>query len=397
PVEEDAHEGADHEDGGPTPGGLSGHARLERVLDVLDPVELDVDELAADFLDPADVDSLHDVASLWVDGDRPARALPLHALGGGHERVALGLATRLLERLVDEAHTVVASHRIDVRVAAGVRLVERLYELPIRDGVVIVVVVIHRNDADGGVAHALARLVFGQLAHAEHFRRLRVDAALGERLADRGRLHAARYEDEDGRRVHVPGALDERREIRIGHREAYRAHHLPARILEAALEALLGVMARTVVRYHRVDLLDAVLARPRAERFGQLRHGRRRAHHVRRFRRDDGRRRVHDHHELLRFRGHVGGGKGVGRQDESGQDVHLIPHDQLLSQAFGDVRGDATRVLANDLDLLAGHGIAVLLEVELDGVVHLRRRVGELAGVRHDEPDLDRRLSERRR
>src|SRR5206468_8416483 len=57
----------------------------------------------------------------------------------------------------------------------------------------------------------------------------------------------------------------------------------------------------------------------------------------------------------------------------------------------------STRVLANDLDLLAGHGIAVLLEVELDGVVHLRRRVGELAGVRHDEPDLDRRLSERRR
>jgi hypothetical protein len=30
----------------------------------------------------------------------------------------------------------------------------------------------------------------------------------------------------------------------------------------------------------------------------------------------------------------------------------------------------------------------MLLHVELDGVVHLRRRVGELPGIRHDQADL---------
>jgi len=33
--------------------------------------------------------------------------------------------------------------------------------------------------------------------------------------------------------------------------------------------------------------------------------------------------------------------------------------------------------------------VAVLLNVQLDGVVHLGRRVGELAGVGQDQPDLD--------
>src|SRR5262245_56405693 len=50
------------------------HARLHRVLDVLDLVELDIDQVAADLLDAADVDGLHDVARLRIDRDRAARA-----------------------------------------------------------------------------------------------------------------------------------------------------------------------------------------------------------------------------------------------------------------------------------------------------------------------------------
>ena len=31
-------------------------------------------------------------------------------------------------------------------------------------------------------------------------------------------------------------------------------------------------------------------------------------------------------------------GEGVRRQDEAGEDVHAVPHDQLLRQPLGDVR-----------------------------------------------------------
>ena len=54
---------------------------------------------------------------------------------------------------------------------------------------------------------------------------------------------------------------------------------------------------------------------------------------------------------------------------------------ELLRQPGGDVGRHAAGVLADDLDLLAGDGIALLLHVELDAVVHLGRKVGELARV----------------
>ena len=56
--------------------------------------------------------------------------------------------------------------------------------------------------------------------------------------------------------------------------------------------------------------------------------------------------------------------------------------DQLLRQALGDRRIDAADVLGDDLDLLAGDGVAVLLHVELDAVVDLHAGVGELARQR---------------
>ena len=56
-----------------------------------------------------------------------------------------------------------------------------------------------------------------------------------------------------------------------------------------------------------------------------------------------------------------------GRRDaEAGDDVDLVVDDQFLRDALGVV-GNGAVVLDDDLDLLAGDGVAVLLHVELDG------------------------------
>ena len=67
----------------------------------------------------------------------------------------------------------------------------------------------------------------------------------------------------------------------------------------------------------------------------------------------------------------------------------MVAHDEFLREPLGDIRGDAADILADELDLLAGDRVAMLFHVELDGVVHLRGGVGELAGIRIDDPDLD--------
>src|ERR1700737_1620964 len=75
---------------------------LARILDRLEGRELDVVELAIDLLDLADVDVLHDVAGIRIDRDRPARALPLHPLHRRDQLIAIGLAPRLLQPLIDQ-------------------------------------------------------------------------------------------------------------------------------------------------------------------------------------------------------------------------------------------------------------------------------------------------------
>src|SRR5262245_53428670 len=92
-----------------------------RVLDVVDLVELDVERAHAGtwagVLDAPDVDRLHDVARLRVDRDRPARALPVHALGRCNEAFPVGLAGGLPQSLIDQVHAVPAADRVDVGVA----------------------------------------------------------------------------------------------------------------------------------------------------------------------------------------------------------------------------------------------------------------------------------------
>src|SRR5260221_7424021 len=84
------------------------HPLLDRVLHILDFVDLDVYELPADFLDAADIDRLDDVAGFGIDRDRAARALPFHALCRANERFAVRLTAGLPQRFVDQVHAVPA-------------------------------------------------------------------------------------------------------------------------------------------------------------------------------------------------------------------------------------------------------------------------------------------------
>src|SRR5262245_38348735 len=97
---------------------------LQGVLDRIELRELDVVELAVDLLDLADIDVLDDLAGVRIDRDRPARALPRHALHRADQGVGIGLAAGLLERLIDQVHAVVAAERDEVRAQPAVRLLE---------------------------------------------------------------------------------------------------------------------------------------------------------------------------------------------------------------------------------------------------------------------------------
>ena len=135
----------------------------------------------------------------------------------------------------------------------------------------------------------------------------------------------------------------------------------PASVKPFANE-LFGVMARTVVGDQRIGLLDpALLEGPLAEGVVDLRDRQRGAHDIGRLLGDDRGGGVHHHHQLLGLRGDVGSAERLGRQGEAGEDVDLVADDQLLRQALGHVGRRAAGVLADDLDLLAGDLVAMLL------------------------------------
>ena len=158
-------------------------------------VELDVPELAVLLLDLAQVDVLHDVARLRVDEHRAARALEDLALHRGQQRVAAALAAGLLERLVDDAHAVVAAHGHEVRAHALVGLLEGLDELLVRGRLVRRRIVVRGDHAERDVAHVVELVVVGHVAGADQLDAGLVHAALGELLHQR-RAGARGHEDE---------------------------------------------------------------------------------------------------------------------------------------------------------------------------------------------------------
>ena len=98
-------------------------AGLHRVLDGLVGGELHAVELPVHLLDFADVDVLHDVARFRIDGDRAARAFPGHALHRREQDVAVGIAVRLLQRLIDQVQAIIGAERNEIGTKA-VRLLE---------------------------------------------------------------------------------------------------------------------------------------------------------------------------------------------------------------------------------------------------------------------------------
>jgi hypothetical protein len=331
----------------------------------------------------------------WIDGERTARAFPAHALGGGDQRFAVGVAVRLLQRFVDEPRAVIAADRVDVWVTVEL-LIIGFDEFMIKRRVDVGIVVAHGDDAERDLAHALARAFESERILSHHLDLGRIDAALGQRPADRGRLGAARDPDVDRVRIGVLGALHEGGEVRIGHREAHRADDLAAGLFEAGMEGAFGVDAGAVIGHHRVGGFHALLGRPGAERLVELRRGRRRAGDIGRLCRDDRGGRVHHQHELLGLGGNVGDRERVRRQRKARENVGVIAHDQFLRQPFGEIGRHAADILADEFELLAGHHVAVLLHIELDAAVELDAGVGELARIRIDDADLDSVLGQRR-
>ena len=92
---------------------------------------------------------------------------------------------------------------------------------------------------------------------------------------------------------------------------------------------------------------------------------------------------------FFRFGRNAASRNRVRGEHEAGQDVDLVAHHEFLGQPLGDRRRDAADVLADDLDLLAGDGVAVLLHVKLDAFVDLLGGVGELARIGQNDADLD--------
>src|SRR5262249_34695213 len=178
---------------------------LHRILHRLEGLELDVVQLAVHLLDLAEVDVLHDVAGVGIDRDDSARALPFHALHGGDELVALGLAVGLLQRLVDEMHAVIAAERDEVG-AEVVRLLERLDISLVHRRVVQRGVLMRRDDADHLVAQAVELVVVGEVARADDADAGLVEPALDELLGEDAGLGAGEV-DEGGVRPDVSDAL----------------------------------------------------------------------------------------------------------------------------------------------------------------------------------------------
>ena len=82
-----------------------------------------------------------------------------------------------------------------------------------------------------------------------------------------------------------------------------------------------------------------------------------------------------------------------GVSEKPSEDVDVIAGHQFLRQALGNIGSRASDILFYKFDFSAGDRVAMLFHVELDSVFDLYPGVGELTGIRHDQADLDGRIS----
>src|SRR6185295_18579131 len=92
-----------------------------RVFHRLERLELDIKELAADFLDGAHIVVVEDI-TLLIDGGRSARAFPCCPTHCSDQRVAVGDPVALAQGLIDQVHAVVAADHHEVRTNALILL-----------------------------------------------------------------------------------------------------------------------------------------------------------------------------------------------------------------------------------------------------------------------------------
>ena len=253
-------------------------------------------------------------------------------------------------------------------------------------------VVVHGDQADGGVAHALQLGVLGDVAGTDE---LDAGVAHAERavgLHHRRGVIAGGHEDEEHVRLLVLGALEERREVRHCAGAAHRdlVDDLAAVGLEAALEGVQAVLAGReigVADHRGLGLHDLGGGLAHAE--AGVPHAERRPHVLRRHVGDVGGARVHDHGELL-----AGGDdrrrcdrvRGI---DPAREHVDLVLGEQLLHRDLGVGAARVLGVALDQRDLVGLHLVGVELEILLDAAVDQLGELGADSGVGQHHPDLD--------
>ena len=148
------------------------------------------------------------------------------------------------------------------------------------------------------------------------------------------------------------GALQERREVRIGERHLQRFENLAAALGEIRLENLAGFGARRPVGQDRDRFPAAVLDRPVGDDAGLLAERETGAHVIGRALGHDRGARHHHHRRDLGFGGDRRHCHGA-RREAGAEEVDFVVDDQLLGQPLGVV-GHAGVVADDQLDLLAG-------------------------------------------
>jgi len=84
----------------------------------------------------------------------------------------------------------------------------------------------------------------------------------------------------------------------------------------------------------------------------------------------------------------LGGGEQHVRPDEAGDEIDLVALHELLGLLLADL-GLLVVILVDDLDRLAGHLAAHVVQGQLDRVAHVLADIGIAAGQGGDEADLD--------
>ena len=192
----------------------------------------------------------------------------------------------------------------------------------------------------------------------------------------------------------VANALQKRREVRVGERNADRFHDFAADLLEARGEGGFPFDAWGPIVDQRNDVLAAVLGRPFSQNPGLRGQNETRTNEIRRLRRRDRGARGQDQRGFLRFCGERRD-RERGRRSADAQHVDLFADDHLLDQP-ARIIGDAAVIADDQLNLAAGHSVAVLLHIKLQRGLQLSAPGAEAgAGQWHADADFERRVSGR--